>query len=83
MMLRTYPGYAGVATPQQAQGAIPNGTRVCKINSEGNDTHRDGALATILGSVRHPVDGFAYFVEWDDLPRNAVVIAYHRIQVIQ
>lgn len=33
------------------KGRWPRGTRVRKIRSEPEDTHRDGALATIVGAL--------------------------------
>jgi hypothetical protein len=64
---------------QQAPGAIPNGTRVQKCNTEPRDDHQDGALATVLGSVG-PVNGmYGYFVEWDDWPGIPVFIRGNRI----
>ena len=77
MNLRTEPGWSGLFTREQAEGAYPNGTRIEKIGSEPSDAHRDGAQATVLGSIRGG-DLLAYFVEWDDLPREAVVLAPHR-----
>ena len=33
------------------EGRWPRGTRVKKVNTEPGDTHRDGALATIVGAL--------------------------------
>ncbi len=61
---------AVVFTTNQELGAIPNGTRIEKVNSAVDDAHRDGAQGKVLGSVR-PRIGYAYFVEWDDIrPRR-------------
>jgi len=79
MNLRRFPGYEGLHTRDQAPGALPNGTRVRKIASEPNDTHRDGALATVLGSVFAPKVGTGYFIEFDDNPKQAVFVAGHRV----
>lgn len=58
-----------VSTDSEAAGAWPNGTRVCKLGSDPGDTHKDGAPATVVGSVGPDEDGtFGYFVRWDDLP---------------
>ena len=63
----------GVYTENEAQGAITNGTRVVKVNSEPGDAHQNGALGTVLGSIGpHEVPGFpgiryAYFIHWDGL----------------
>jgi hypothetical protein len=40
-------------------------TRVLKINSDPGDTHPDGVLGVVLGSIVHSTFGIAYFVEWD------------------
>lgn len=77
--LRTFPGYAGLHTRDEAPGAMPNGTRVRKTATEPKDTHQDGALATVLGSVSEPSVGVSYFVEWDDDPGKAVFIAGRRV----
>lgn len=69
-------------TTKQAPGALPNGTRVSKVNSKPDDTHQDGALATVLGSIG--VDEvIAYFVEWDDLPDIPVGIAGYRVKAVK
>jgi hypothetical protein len=66
----------------QAPGALPNGTRVRKINSLGaKDAHQDGALATVVGSVG-PLSGtYGYFVFWDDVPNIPCFIAGNRIEI--
>lgn len=66
-----------------AQGAWPKGTRVAKLMAAVGDSHPDGALATVVGSV--PVDlitrkGYAYCVEWDDLPGVPVWIIDYRLE---
>lgn len=77
-MLRAEPGWIGNFTRRSAEGALPNGTRIVKRASEPGDSHRDGALGTVLGSVRapdgNPVQGVlhCYFIEWDARPRCAV-----------
>jgi hypothetical protein len=59
-----------------------------KINSKPDDTHRDGARATVLSrwpeepSAATDKIGFGYFVEWDDIPGLSVFIAAHRIRPI-
>lgn len=91
--LKTEVGWYGVFTRRQADGAIPNGTRIVKAASEKGDSQRVGALGTVLGSLAFPPGAaeeakaelrakglephdvaFAYFVEWDALPRHAVGI---------
>jgi hypothetical protein len=66
-------------TTAQAKGAWPNGTRCRKVKSAKGDTHNDGALCTVLGSVR---DGslLGYFVEWDDFPGLPVGIMADRLE---
>lgn len=70
----------------RAPGAWANGMRVEKIGSEADDTHVDGSLATIVGSVG-PIpfedgsNGYGYFVHWDDLPGLPVFIADTRIKL--
>ena len=62
-----------VYTKNQAEGALPNGTRIEKVNSEPGDGHQDGAAGTVIGSIG-PVeipdftDRYAYFVAWDEDP---------------
>jgi hypothetical protein len=60
-------------TKHQATGALPNGTRIEKTNSEPGDGHQDGATGTVIGSLAAPKDfplpdRFAYFVAWDEDP---------------
>lgn len=78
--LREFPGYTGLHTHDQARGAIPNGTRVEKRASEPGDTHQDGAIATVLGSIYHPQVGYGYFVAWDTHPHEAVFVAGPKVR---
>jgi hypothetical protein len=83
-MLGTYPGWIGLHTRGEAPGAYPNGTRVVKIFDEEADTHRIGAKATVLGSIRAPAElreksPYFYFVEWDAHPRFAVGVVSRKI----
>lgn len=60
-------------TLNQAEGALLNGTRVRKVNSEPGDRHQDGAVGKVIGSVEaDPLSGFTdryvYFVAWDTGP---------------
>jgi len=69
------PGWTGLFTRNQDNGAIPNGTRIKKVNSEPGDANRDGARGTVLGSLRAPdvMGGLRfYFIEWDAKPRVAI-----------
>jgi hypothetical protein len=98
--LKTEVGWQGVFTRQQAAGAIENGARIVKLESEAEDSQPNGALGTVLGSLGpfppeaaaeakaelvakglEPHDAvFAYFVEWDALPRTAVGIMDWKIR---
>lgn len=85
--MRSEPGWIGEFSRDQATGAIENGTAVAKIKSEPEDTHQDGAMATVLGSLAVPEDlraeypcEFVYWVEWYDTPRCAVFVGGHRIR---
>lgn len=81
--IRNEPGWAGAFTRQQAAEALfPNGARVCKTGSKPDDTHKDGAQATVLGSIYAPGVGCLYFVEFDLNPRVAVSIAGFRVKKV-
>ncbi|MFQ5874778.1 MAG: hypothetical protein ACE5JL_13425 [Dehalococcoidia bacterium] len=74
-------------TTDQAPGAIPNGTRVEKINSEPGDGHPDGTTGRVIGSVavedpRLPAR-YVYFVEWVDLPAVPVAVGDNRIREVE
>lgn len=77
--LRLYPGWRGIHTREQAGGAIPNGTRVRKIDGKPGDVHQVGSLATVLGSLHDAKVGYGYFVEWDMQPRAAVFVIAGKI----
>lgn len=79
MNIQNYPGWTGGHTREEAPGALPNGTRVRKVETEPEDAHPIGSLATVLGSVYHAVHGFGYFVEWDAKPRFAVLVIARKI----
>lgn len=69
----------GAHTTEQAEGAIPNGSRIRKAVMEEGDTHPIGALATVVGSVgplpfRQWDQVYGYFVEWDEMPGVAVFV---------
>jgi hypothetical protein len=73
--LANEPGWVGMFTRAHADGALANGTRVTKVNSEPGDTRPDGVPGVVLGSISHPevMDGIMlYFIEWADAPRQAV-----------
>ena len=67
-----------IYTQNQAEGALLNGTRVEKVNSEPEDAHRDGAAGIIVGSVPVEDRGFpdqhVYFVAWDDAPAAGIPV---------
>lgn len=70
----------------EAEGAIKNGTTVEKVNSDGSDGHRDGALGTVIGSMGPLADSapdrFVYCVEFMDAPHVPVWIVGHRIREV-
>ena len=62
-----------VYTKNQAEGALPNGSQVEKVNSEHGDGHQDGAVGTVIGSIGPGeipgcTDRYVYFVVWDEDP---------------
>jgi len=78
--IREEPGWTGAFTRAQAPEALySNGSRVKKTGSKPGDTHKDGAFATVLGSLCAPGVGCLYFVEFDAHPRRAVAVAYYRL----
>lgn len=90
--LRTEPGYYGLFTRNQAPGALPNGSRVAKIRKDqvGGDVLPIGAQATVLGSIRMPLEviaqtgsPFIYFVEWDENPGIACGVSSIKIGPLQ
>lgn len=73
---------------EQAEGAIPNGTPIVKVNSEPEDTHKDGAPGVVVGSLACPPalrkqsgEAFFYFIEWDDLPGTPIGAIASKVQV--
>ena len=73
----------------EAPGALPNGTRILKINSKDEDTHGDGAAGTVTGSLSVPEEPefadetYFYFIEWDDLPALPIGIRGSRIRAAE
>lgn len=75
----------------EADGAIPNGNRIIKCNSEEGDMNEDGATGTVLSSIATPADmlaeeefkdkPFFYFVSWDSDPGMPVGISSNRIAI--
>lgn len=69
----------------QAEGAIPNGTRVVKIVSDPGDYHSIGAKGTVRGSIgptqfeEHGMV-YGYWVQWDDVPEFTVFTSGYKLQ---
>jgi hypothetical protein len=83
MKLCIEPGWTGIFTREQAEGAIANGRRVVKVKGEAGDAHPVGATATVLGSLSYPeLGGIGYFVEWDSRPRVAVFVIAWKIEAL-
>ena len=80
--LGEHDGYFGMFTRYETSDAYPNGTRVTKIWSEPSDAHPIGALGTVLGSLRHPEEGIAYFIEWDASPHCAVLVVAKKLGLV-
>lgn len=74
------PEYEGYFTRDQADGAIPNGSRVIKTANIGSDMSPEGATGVVLGSIYHSMVGYGYFIEWDHAPRKAVFISAYKIR---
>lgn len=82
--LRHEAGWHGAFTRNQAPEArFVNGARVVKQRSERRDSTPIGTTGTVLGSVHHPIYGTAYFIEWDDKPRFAVLVLEWKIEIQQ
>jgi hypothetical protein len=75
------PGWAGGYSTRQALGGWRNGTRVEKAAEDATgDLTKMGTLGTVLGSVMHPELGMAYFIEWDDKPKVAVLCVQWKLK---
>lgn len=85
------PGWIGMFTRCQADGALPNGTEIVK-KSAGDETAPVGTRGVVLGSLdgscfeaalweRYQAQ-FMYFVEWDVLPGHAVSVVDWKIAAI-
>lgn len=72
-------GWVGSYATTHVPGAYKNGTRIQKQAHEEGDAHPVGTLGTVLGSLSHPEKGIAYFVEWDPLPRHAVLVIARKL----
>jgi len=89
------PEYVSIAwMPGEADGAIPNGRPVVKVDGDGADMHAVGARGTVIAS--HLVTPeilakmlaaspgtravkFMYFVAWDDNPKIPVGVSDWKI----
>lgn len=88
-LLRDWPGYVGKFVRDQAPGAIPNGQRIVKINTEPGDIHKDGDTGVVIGSIdvvkaapslaNEHRTRFFYFIEWDAMPKVVVGVRESRI----
>lgn len=75
MDIKYHPGWKGAFTREHAPGALANGTRIVKDNSEPGDSTPDGTPGVVLGSISHPEvqsGAIFYFIEWAYAPRIAV-----------
>ena len=79
--LREEDGWRGCFTREQADGGLPNGTRITKSVFHAGDTFPVGTRGTVLGSI-HRGDVYFYFIEWDPFPRVAVGIMEFRIRPV-
>jgi hypothetical protein len=79
-MPREHPGWIGAFTRDEYPGALRNGTPVVKVTFERGDAHPIGTRGVVLGSVGHPEIGIGYFVEWETLPRHAVLVVSGKIR---
>lgn len=79
----------------EAEGAIPNGSRVrkCRLDMGGVDTIPIGGLGTVYSSIACPLDvmaeagvetyegdEFAYFIWWDDFPTAPVFTRGYKVE---
>lgn len=63
----------------EEEGAIPNGTRVYKCNSEEGDSFVDGTPATVVTSIKIPEElasgsDFGYFIQYDNFPAPVFIM---------
>jgi hypothetical protein len=65
----------------QAEGALKNGTRIRKINSNFAEDHPNGSPGVIVGSIGPGVNQmYGYFVIWDDNPEQIVFMTSTKIR---
>jgi len=71
---------------KKADGAIPNGHRIKKINSNTDDTNQDGTLGTIYASIGPEMNNgrltIGYIILWDTYPGIPVLITDDRIEKV-
>jgi hypothetical protein len=78
-MFQNEEGWSGAFTRNQVEGALRNGTRIVKRNSEPDDATPDGTPGIILGSLTY--DGIiCYFIEWAHLPRVAIGCVSNKVR---
>jgi hypothetical protein len=92
--IQSEPGWVGPFTRNQAEGAIPNGSRIVKVCLERGDTHPPGSKGIVLGSIgpfsptfqvstEFPPAKYSYFVAWDSEPRIAVSVIEYKIKLLK
>lgn len=74
------PGWIGSHTTREAPGAWGNGARVRKVSTDEGGT-APGTLGRVLGSLYCPEGGYAYFIEWEDKPRVAVMAVAGKLEL--
>lgn len=79
--IRMEPGIIGaICRDDDPRAKYRNGARIKKVaEDKGGDVTKLGTLGTVLGSVYVPELGGAYFVEWDDKPRQSVFVVEYKI----
>lgn len=87
MAIHQTPTPYGIATwhDDQAEGAMPNGTRIKKIFCEKGDANKIGTTGIVRGSMRgvlHDANVIGYFVFWDTTPNIPVFVAGFKIAPI-
>lgn len=71
----------------EAEGAIPNGSRVIKVLSDEGDLHETGDMATVLGSHKIAIPGtgmsiIGYFVTWDNTHGSLAFVQDKKIREV-
>jgi hypothetical protein len=79
-LMQPRPGWTGHFVTSNAPGAHPAGSRVYKAAQDASgDFTALGTLGTVLGSMDGGPKGLAYFIEWDDKPKCAVLAVAWKI----